>query len=365
MKNLVHNFFNRLFDWLFRVRSVGALLLRAGVSLLALLLAASFAAKLAFQTNTLKFDFQVDTGGGLPEWLTYSVAALSMLLIAVGIALLLRDDRREQRKQLIIIEVRGLHSSPDTPLKHAVRPAFRGLRSAVLVDFRPSHSSELVNPERILDSVEGMTLHVKSAAEGRDMSDVTVAMGGVAAVPAMFFIGMKMDDESHVELYDWERDMKCWQPIAGPDDGNRPLPLQIPVISPGEKEVVFAVSASYAVDDGAIAATFPGLPVVKLSATKIQANSYWSEEVQLAFAVEFRSAVQALLALQIEQIHLLLVAPASLALRLGATYDERLHPRLIVYQYERSSTPPYPWGILLPHHGSRRPSIHSSSPVAG
>lgn len=365
MKGLVYSFFNRLFDWLFRVRSVGAILLRAGVSLLGLLLAASFAAKLAFETNTFRFAFQLDTGGGLPERLTYGVAGLSMLLIVVGVALLLRDDRREQRKQLIIIEVRGLHSSPDTRLKHAVRPAFRGLRSAVLVDFRPGHSSELVNPERILDSVEGMTLHIKSAAEGRDMSDVTVAMGGVAAVPAMFFIGMKMDDESHVELYDWERDLKCWKPIAEPDDGNRPLPLQIPAITAGQTEVVLAVSASYVVDDGAIAATFPGLPVVKLSATKIQANSYWSEEVQLAFAAEFRNAVQALMALQVEQIHLVLVAPASLALRLGATYDERLHPRVIVYQYERSSTPPYPWGILLPHHGCHRPSIYSSSSVAG
>jgi SMODS-associated and fused to various effectors sensor domain/SAVED-fused 2TM effector domain len=363
MMSLVHNFFNRLFDWLFRVRTLGAQMLRYGVSLLIAISAADFIAKIAFRTNTFQFDFQLGTGGGLPELLTYGVTGLAIALIVGGIALLLRDDLREQRRQLIVVEVRGLHSSPDTSAKNAVKPAFRGQRNYVQVDFRPAQAGELVNSQRILDSVKGMTLHVRSAAQGRDMSDVTVAIGGIAAVPAMFLIGMRMDDESHVELYDWNRDLKSWNMIDGFDDGNRPRQLEIPAISVSDTEVVLAVSASYVVDDAAITATFPGLPIVRLVAEKIEANSYWAEEVQQAFATEFRKAVQAVMALQIKRIHLVLAAPASLTLRLGATYDERLHPELIVYQYERSSTPAYPWGIVLPHHGSPEPVIHHAPAI--
>jgi hypothetical protein len=46
-----------------------------------------------------------------------------------------------------------------------------------------------------------------------------------------------------------------------------------------------------------------------------------------------------------------------LSVRLRAPYDERLHPKLIVYQYERSSTPQYPLGIVLSHHCSPEPKI--------
>jgi hypothetical protein len=195
------------------------------------------------------------------------------------------------------------------------------------------------------------------------MSDVSVAVGGVAAVPGMFFIGMRMEDESLVERYDWNRDLKSWRLIDGIDDGNRPTPLEIPTFLPPDAEVVLAVSASYRVDDAAIAATFPGLPLVRLAALKIEANSYWSQEVQLQFSKAFRSAVQELLHRQVKRIHLVLAAPASLALLLGSTYDERLHPELIVYQFEKSSTPPYPWGILLPHHGSAEPKVARAVPV--
>lgn len=357
MKRHLFELYKLFVERFFRVRTLGARLLKGGLVLLGLLLGADFAGKFDLSFGDFKLNIQGSTGNGLPGYVVYTAFAIAILLVAAGGLLMLRDERRERQKLLVVIEVRGLHNSPDAPARDVIRPGFRGQRHSVLVDFRPSLPGELVNPELMLAKIKGMKLNVDSAVQGRDMSDVSVAIGGVAAVPGMFYVGMRMDDESRFELFDWNRDLKCWKTIDGLDDGNRPLPLEIPPILSGITEVVLAVSASYAVDEGAVTSSFPGLPVVRLSATKIQANSYWSEEVQQAFAAAFRNAVQELLSRNIRRIHLVLAAPASLTVRLGATYDERLHPELIAYQYERSSTPPYPWGIVLPHHGSPEPAV--------
>ena len=357
MKNLAYEFCTQGINWLFRVRTLGAQMFKGGLALLIVVLGADYAVGLVFQYRDVKLDFQGSAGSGLPAFLVYTAAAIAILMMIVGTIFILRDERIERRKFLVVVEVRGLHSSPGGPAKDAIKPGFRGQRHSVLVDFRPSHAADLVNPELMLSKIQGMKLNVDSAAQGRDMRDVSVAIGGIAAVPGMFLIGMRMEDESPIELYDWNRDLKLWKMIGGFDDGNRPRPLEVPSISAGDTEVVLAVSASYPVADEAIAATFPGLPVVRLAAGKIEANSYWAEEVQRAFATAFRNAVQTILALQVKRIHLVLAAPAGLTLRLGATYDERLHPELVVYQFEKSSTPPYPWGVLLPNHGSAEPSI--------
>jgi hypothetical protein len=347
----------------FRVRTLGSWLLKAGLGLLMVLLGADFAGRAALKFGDFFVNIEGSTGSSLPGYIVYTAFIVASLLVVAGGLLMWRDEQRERQRLLVVIEVRGLHNSPDAPARNAIRPSFRGQRHSVLVDFRPSLVGELVNPELMLAKIRGMKLNLESAVQGRDMSDVSLAVGGVAAVPGMFYIGMRLDDESRLELFDWNRDLKNWKAIDGIDDGNRPLPLSILPIPFGLSEVVLAVSASYIVDESAVAASFPGLPVVRLSAEKIQANSYWSEEVQQAFAAAFRNTVQELLGRHIKRIHLVLAAPASLTVRLGATYDERLHPELVAYQYERSSTPPYPWGIVLPHHGSPEPVVLRTPPT--
>lgn len=357
MKHFLTDFLNKAVDWLFRVRTLGAQLLKGGVALILVVLGADYAGKFAFRYGELKVKVEGSAGNDLPAYIVYLAAAIAFAMIITGCILVWRDEQRERRKLLIVIEVRGLHNGPDSPAKHVIKRAFKGQRASILVDFRPQQSGELVNPLLMLDRIRGMMLQLTSAISGRDLSDVSVAAGGLAAVPAMFLIGMRLEDESRVERYDWNRDVAEWKVIDGLDDGNRPAPLSIPFIPQTQQEVVLAVSASYAVDEVAIAATFSGLPIVRLAAAKMQTNAFWSEAAQQSFAAEFRDALQKMGRHQIKRIHLVLAAPASLTLRLGANYDERLHPELVVYQYEKSSTPPYPWGVLLPNHGTTEPTI--------
>lgn len=351
MKHVVVQFLLKATDWIFRPRTIAAQFIRAGVTLMAGTLSLDWALDVNVTGAFGASDVKLSTGNGLPGYMTGVAFWLSVGLIGIGVLVALRDEFRERRKLLAIVEVRGLHSSPDTPAKDSIRRSFRGQRHEVLVDFRPNVPGELVNPKVMLNRIEGMHLNLQSAALGRDKSDVQVAVGGLAAVPAMFLLGVLLEDESNIEVFDWDRDLKLWRMLDGHDDNVRFRPLDLPTESIHGSEVVLAVSASYPVDHSAIATTFVGVPVTHLTAAELGTNRYWSKEKQQACVQAFRQAIETLIAHQVTRIHLVLAAPASLAIQMGMALDKRLWPEVVVYQYEKSSTPPYPWGVQMPTHG--------------
>ena len=161
-----------------------------------------------------------------------------------------------------------------------------------------------------------------------------------------------MGGEGAKIVYDWDRSLRVWRTTEGFDDGKRFLPLNSVHVVPNNREVVLAVSISYSVDTSGLKNTFPdSMPIYRLDSEECVADKYWSAEKQKSLVVRFRDTVQHLLNSGVQRIHLVLAAPSSLALRMGMSYDRRNFPEVIVYQFERSCMPPYPWGVLMPTHG--------------
>ncbi|MGT2434057.1 SAVED domain-containing protein (plasmid) [Cupriavidus basilensis] len=105
----------------------------------------------------------------------------------------------------MVVELRGLHSSPDTSAVDADLGLPSGHRDSCLVDFRPAAEGQLVDPELALEKLSVVKRMVEAACGGRAREDITVALGGLAAVPCMFLAGMMFDDESNVVVFDWDR----------------------------------------------------------------------------------------------------------------------------------------------------------------
>jgi hypothetical protein len=184
-----------------------------------------------------------------------------------------------------------------------------------------------------------------------------VAVGGLAAVPALFLAGVLLDDESNVQIFDWHRNQKVWRVPEGPDDGKRLQALDTSSLTSPSTDVVLVVSCSYQVEPQDVADAFPHYPVVRLDAEEKLADRFWSLEKQVAFVSEFRDSIQRLSNIGVKRVHVVLAAPSSLSIRMGMSYDRRLHPELVVYQYERSLHPVYPWGLLMPSHGQQQSVI--------
>lgn len=345
----------RFFEWLTRPRNVGLKLMGYGVTLLVATLGVDYLGQIDYRDGERQFSFKFATGDSLPKWVTLAAYGLGALLVVIGLVLVVysfvANERQASRKLALVVELRGLHASPDTPAKDADLGMLPGRRLGLLLDFRPKNEAELVDPAFALHKVSSMKGALQTHADGRDPGDVAVAVGGLAAVPALFLAGMLLDDESAVTLYDWHRDSKRWRLLDGPDDGKRLMPVNYSALPPEATEAVLAVSLSYLVSLPAVTDSFPTLGVVELRAEDVVADKYWSSEKQQAVVAAFRVVVQELMHRGVHRIHLVLAAPASLSLRLGMSYDRRLMPELLVYQYERTCTPPYPWAFAMPTHG--------------
>jgi hypothetical protein len=74
----------------------------------------------------------------------------------------------------------------------------------------------------------------------------------------------------------------------------------------------------------------------------------WSQEGQAALAAQFLDTLAELHNRGAQTIHLVLAAPASLALRLGSVYDAKNHPKLRCYEWKRDQLPAYPWSVQMP-----------------
>jgi len=364
MIQLFYKFIDRGIDWFFRPRSVGVQLLKYGSAVLIAALGADIAFGAEYRGKDSSFGFRVSTSGGLPALATNSAYVLGAVLIFLGIGLIFRqvalDIRKERRQLLIVVELRGLHNAPDTPARDAIMRDFLGQRHSIVLDFRPQRSGDLVDRHLVLHKLNSLMPTIEALAAGRDSSDVFVAVGGLAAIPALFLAGVLLDDESNVTIFDWDRARRRWQLPEGPDDGKRFRMLDMSGIAGVCPEVVLVAACSYRIDSDDVAAAFPGLPVARLDAEELLADRFWSQQKQEAFVTDFRDAVQHLLNNGATRIHVLLAAPSSLAIRMGMAYDRRLHPDLVVYQYERSLTGTYPWGLRTPSHGNPQASIVES-----
>ncbi|MDO9103069.1 MAG: SAVED domain-containing protein [Candidatus Nitrotoga sp.] len=350
LKQLAYTVTTRLLDWFTRPRSGGIALLKYGALVVVTTLGADLAVQVARQSVKEGWSFSFATGQGIPLWATLLCAGVGLLMILVGMFILVTEFFRERRRRLVVIELRGLHSSPDTPAVDKVVPTFRGDRRHLLLDFRPHGPGSLVDPAHLLERISSMKSTLQTLVEGTDKRDVQVAVGGLASVPALFLAGFLLDDESHVHLYDWDRNAKSWRAIDGPDDDDRFLPLDGLASVDSTKDVILVVEASYAVNQTDISASFDtDLPVLRLRVTNPLADRFWSEEKQRALTAAFRDAVQLISAEGVKTIHLVAVAPASLCLRMGMSYEKRLFPTLVVYQFEKSSAKPYPWGVQFWH----------------
>ncbi|HRO19038.1 SAVED domain-containing protein [Alcaligenes phenolicus] len=360
-KNLVWFFCSKLIEWAFRKRGIARTLIVAGISLILAAVGINWAGKLLYKDETRSLNLSISTTDAFPSWVYWGLLGLGLLLLVTGVIFAVwdawRDAKASQRCRALVIEVRGLHSSPDSPLENA-KISSPGVRQTVLIDFRPASEQELVNPDAALDRISGLKSTLTSLSKGLNRSDISIVVGGLAPVPTLVLVGALLDDESEITVFDWDRSIGDWRETNQVDDGARLRILNAPTFNSGITEAVLAVSASYEIRTEDLDAKFPSLPRLVLSSDQpISADRFWSLEKQSAYIVTIREAIQHLTAAGVKRIHMVLAAPSSLSLRVGMAYDRRLSAELVVYQYERRLDPPYPWGILLPSACFPTPSV--------
>lgn len=364
MKILYRHFLKSLIDWIFRRRSPALIMKSAGLVCTTLAFGAGWVLDVSIPFLDGQVDISFDSSGGAPTFLVYAVGIVGLGLLITGFCWEIfryRTERKSlERKKVIVMEARGLRDSGGTPLIEAIPASLEGYRDLFPIDMRQGiKDGEIVEPEVALGELISLPTDLKRRENGIDRRDLTLVYGGLAPVPFTFLTGVLIDDENAVVILDWDRHRENWRELEDSDDGKRFVCSGLDCIPVDAREVALAVSVSYRVNTDDVRAKVGGIPVVALELEGGSPDCHWSEDKQRALGVQFLETVIGLGNRHVEHIHLFLAAQNSIVFRFGRLYDKRNLPKVVVYQYQRSTVPPYPWGIMMPVCGIERPMLLS------
>ena len=350
-------------DWVFRKRSRALSFFRGGLSLALVSLGVmEFKVAISRSSDQGSLLFEYGDTSGPPDVIFFISCLLGMGIMVVSGVCEICSQQAERarlaRKRVIVIEQRGLRDTSDTPLEDVVPDSIEGVTVPLLIDLRQRvRDGQIVNPEMALERL--MTLPTElSLKRGRyDPADLAIVYGGLVSVPFAFLTGLLVDDESRVYVFDWDRHHERWRSLDGSDDGDRYVVEGFDELPALLSEVIVAVSTSRRVDLLAARSMLGNLPSIHLDLPKKSSDCHWSETKQAALARIFHDTVVEVSNRGATRLHIFIASQNSVAFNLGRRYDKRNLPPVIVYQFERSESPPFPWGIVMPVHGIDGPEI--------
>lgn len=362
MPDLKDHFARSLIDWLFRRRSPALIVMRIGLTCLVLSFGAGWIFNVSFPFQGGAVALRVDSAGGTPTIIVYTVFILGVALVIGSFVWEIARYRKDQhgltRKRVIVIETRGLRDTSGTPLIDAVPADIEGHRDQLLVDLRQRvKDGFIIQPEAALGRLASLPTDLERRETGLDRRDITNVYGGLTPVPFTFLTGVLMDDEGAVVVLDWDRHAENWRSLNGKDDGSRFRTEGLDSVVANSSEVALAVSVSYRVDLDGVRLRVGDMPLVHLDLEGGSPDCHWSEEKQRALGKQFLDTAVALGDIGTRRIHLFLAAQNSVVFRFGRLYDKRNLPELVVYQYQREETPPYPWGVFMPVSGNEQAGV--------
>lgn len=364
-------FLEGLINFIFRLPTWPSRMFRAGVTLiLAGLGVGGLAGDLSWidADRILRLAVQAD-GGGLSVYWSQIAVFLGVLLVLVGVVLGVQDhvdDRKQLGKQsVVVLEHRGLHQTVDTPLTSFVPKRLKGRVDAIPIDHRQSTlTSRITSPEDALSQISGLRQQLRQKRDSAGPENVKLVYGGMAPVPLTFLAGMMVGNESSLTLMDWDRFAGEWRELDGADDGDRFIVSGHDGLQDETPEVALAIAVSYPSDADGIRATVGDMPLIRLALNNLSTTVHWSADKQSAMAQAFTDLLGNLMAKGVVRVHLFIAAPNSVVFTLGRHLDDRLHPDMLVYQYERSASPPFPWAVQMPNHGRRTAQIVENGSAA-
>jgi len=349
--------------WFFRARPPEVLIIKYLTPLLFAIFGLDWIIGIALTFGDSGLTASFKPGNFIPPSILYSVGTVLLFVIVVCVIMAVsrfRNDRRkESRKQVFVVEARGLRDDDGEALKAAVPKEIKGTQTSYRLDLRQRNDGVIVEPEKLLPNIAIMGVALKQLKTDHNRDDMTVIYGGLTAVPFTFMTGVELDDEGKVVTLDWDRDASSWRELTDEDDGKRFVVDGLDNLAK-ISEVVLAVSVSYPIVEKDLRSTFD-VPIVRLELDERSSSSHWSAAKQSKLATQFQETVKDLSAKGVSHIHLVLAAPNSVVFNFGRRYDRRNLPDISVYQFERDSEFSYPWAVKIPNIGNAPEIVYSNS----
>lgn len=286
--------------------------------------------------NNNSFSFSMDNSGGV----------LSIAIGITGLIILLYQIAEDSKKRAIIIQHTGIAEIPTMDID-SVRPiwdkVFRPMTLNIECE-RFYKNGIITDPESALEKTKSIQESIENNTRKISPENLKLYYAGLVQVPFAFLAGVIFDNTKPVEIYDWNRKKEKWHAIK---TSNAPL-IEINIEYPEEeniREMAIEIAISYNINRPNTLGAVGDIPILRIESKPIEINNTDNLKSQKYIANELHKILDKYNYL--DKIHIFVAAQNSMVFNLGRQISKRVHPKILVWQYEKMNKLKNPWAIEI------------------
>lgn len=274
---------------------------------------------------------------------------IGLFLILIGALILVAEIIKGLKKRALIFHHLGIDDIKTFDIASA-RPIWDRLHrpEPQLIDcYRFYQNGVVSDPNGSLQRTLsiGQTLQNYSQVSPQDLK---IYYGGMVQVPFAFVAGTVLSNTMQIEVYDWDRETEKTYSVA---EKSKKGDLDISILKPEEvtNELCIEIEVSYPICRENTLEAVDDMPAIKFSAKPQEPDNASTEKLQNDICKKFHSILDEYS--NVARIHLFIAAQNSLVFQLGRQVSLRVHPEIVVWQYENQSDRKNPWGVAISSQG--------------
>jgi hypothetical protein len=271
------------------------------------------------------------------------------ILILIGSLLLFIEAVRDLKKRAIIFQHLGIGNIKTFNIDKA-RPIWDKLFRAEAhnIDVWQYYEDGIVtNPKKALEKTTSI-LHAIENTSQTNSENLKFYYGGLVQVPFAFTAGAILNNTMDVDVYDWNRVESKAYLI---ESGNEQVPFKITLadINEFDASIAIEIEITYPLNHSNTINAVGDIPTLKIHAHTPELDNASNIETQETICKEFHKLLDQYS--NVNTIHIFIAAQNSLVFQLGRQISKRVHPTIVIWQYEKQNKVQNPWGVKISKNG--------------
>lgn len=276
---------------------------------------------------------------------------LSIILVIIGLIILISQVADDSKKKAIIIQHTGIGEILTMDIDNA-RPIWEKVFRPIIVNIecdRFYKDGAVTDPPEMLRKTESIRESIENNTRKTNPKHLKLYYGGLVQVPFAFLAGTIFTNTQAVEVYDWDRINKKWYYLKN----SKKTKIKIDIEKPHNEvknKIAIEVVISYDIDRKNTLDAVGNIPVLKMQTQKIARDNCSDIESQKYVVEEFHKILDKYS--YVDEIHICVAAQNSMVFNLGRQVSKRVHPKILVWQYEKNNKQKNPWAIEISNTNS-------------
>lgn len=215
------------------------------------------------------------------------------------------------------------------------------------------NNGSITDPQAALD----ITLSIKQIIDAKsrvEEQNSKYYYGGISQVPLSFVAGSILDNTKKIEVYDWDRGKEKTYPIQL---GCKALeisctePDEVIFLNHHHDKIAIEIALTYQIDHENTKIAIGNVPTIRVEADTLEKDNTKYLESQEAISKKFHDILDKYSEKNVDEIHIFIAAQNSMVFQLGRQVSQRVHKKIVVWQFEIQNTPKNPWGVAISSDG--------------